>query len=221
MLICGCAELLFEGIEAGDAAGGALESEIAPGMGLSALGSINDLFWPEGTTQTFDVPLDEDVITPAVGRTRLSIDLASGEVRTENGLEVARIEGNKVYRVYPQGSHQLIAEIETRLAEPVNAYSDPTVLDRVRVLKTGDLVQVVRVDKGWYQLRYVDNGVSDVLLWVFAPALISRVTQELSNNQYPQSISFTTRIPKSELIKSTLQSTNQVHADIENILSSH
>ena len=215
--ICGCAGLLFEGAEAGEVAGGALEAETAPAIGTAVLESpaLDDL-WSRGLVPTFDVPLDEDVVTPQIGQARFNIDLGSGNVSTENGVQVAQIEGSRIYRVYPRGAHELVAEVETRLARPITAYNDPTVLDRVRVLKTGDLVQVVRVDKGWYQLRYVEKDIS-VLLWVFAPALVSNIQRNDGSNQGSQSVSFRTQVPTHELIVSTLESTEKVKGDIDNI----
>lgn len=216
--VCGCAAALFEGAEAGEAVAIGAEAESAPAIGAAAIESsgLDDL-WYRGMVPTFDVPLDVDIVTEQIGRTRFNIDLGSGTVSTENGVQVAQIEGNRIYRVYPRGTHELAAEIETRLARPVSAYSDPTVLERVRILETGDLVQVVRVEKGWYQLRYLDNDIS-VLVWAFAPELVSHIQRKYGSDQYPESVSFRTRVPTQELIVSTLESAEKVRSDIDKIL---
>lgn len=215
--ICGCAAALIEGAEAGEAAAVVAEAETAPALGAAFEASAFDDLWLGGRVPTFDVSLEEDIVTQQIGKSRFSIDLGSGNVRTESGVQVAQIEGSRIYRVYPRGTHELAAEIETRLVNPVTAYSDPTVLDRVRVLRTGDLVQVVRVERGWYQLRYVDHDIS-VLLWVFAPALVSDIHREFTGGQYPQSISFRTRVPTRELMLSTLESTEKLRSDMDNFI---
>jgi len=216
LCLCGCAAVLFEGAEAGEAL--AAGAEIAPAVEAGAIeSSALDSFWSRGLVPTFDVSLDQDIVSEQIGRTRFNINLGSGTVKTGNGVPVAQIEGSRIYRIYPRGTHELVAEIETRLAKPITAYSDPTVLDRVRILKTGELVQVVRVEKGWYQIRYLDHDVS-VLLWVFGPDLISTIDGIRLGNGNPQTVSFQTRVPTRELILSTLKSAEKVRSDLGGII---
>ncbi len=215
---CGCAGLLIEGAEAGELTAEAAAPTIAEEAAAGGIADelALDRFWPtDGVVRSFDLPLDGDIANLSANGTRYSIDLPSGIISDTHGTQLARIEGTSIYRVYPRGAHELMAEIETRLVRPIEAYRDPTALDRIRLLKTGDLVQVVRAQDGWYQFRYVDEYGVEELLWVFSPALLSRVDRKDDQNQ--PSVSFYMQAPKTEIIASTLDTTKKLKNDIDSL----
>lgn len=217
LLVCGCAGLLIEGAEAGEFAAEAAAPTIAEEAAAGGLTNelALDRFWPtDGMVRSFNLPFDGDIANLSANGARYSIDLPSGVITDARGVQLAQIEGTDIYRVYPRGAHELIAQIETRLARPVEAYRDATALDRVRLLKTGDLVEVVRAQDGWYQFRYVDEHGAEELLWAFSPVLLSRVDRKDDRNQ-PSSISFYMQPSKREIIASTLETTEQLRTDID------
>ncbi len=225
--ICGCAGVAVEAIEADEMASVATTvARAAPALAESASGvaaesaEFGDLL---GTDQMpRELLFSDEGETPGLyvnGKHLYDINMGEGTITDTKGNEVARIEGNRIFGTYPAGSRQLLAEIETRLGEPVTAYTDPTALTRIRILKTGDLVQVVKADRGWYQLRYVDEGGAEVLLWAFAPVLLSRVERN-DNGQSPP-ILYTTHVPARVVTASVLESTGKLRGDIDRLLSSN
>jgi hypothetical protein len=220
VLTCGCAEVGLEAIGAG-AAEGAMAPELTEAATEAAAegGTLTEILGTDRIpTRGWFI---EDGETPGLyinGNHLYDIDMTAGKITDTRGNLVAQIEGNEIYRVYPRGAHQLIAKVETYLAEPTAIYNwEPTDLTRIRMLKTNDLVQVVEANDGWYKLKYLNENGVEMLVWAFAPALLTHVERKDQNQSQP--VSFETRPSKRTVMLSALESAKQVKSDIDTIVS--
>jgi hypothetical protein len=224
--ICSCAGVAFEAIGADEAVATAtMAEEAAPALAEGVPEAVGERGVLTELLSTDRIPprglFIEDGETPGLyvnGNHLYDIDMPTGRITDARGNLVAQVEGNQIYRVYPRGTHELVAEIETHVAEPTAVYTrDPTDLTRIRMLDTNRVVQVVEARNGWYELRYIDESGSEVLVWAFAPALLTHVNRK--DQPQSQPVSFVTEPSKRTVLLSTLDSAKKLRSDIDAIVS--
>jgi hypothetical protein len=227
--LCGCAGVALEEIGAGAAEAGATgEAMMAPAIeGAGTAGAVEGVGAVEETSlldeltragAPREVQIAEDggaVVKYVNGNMRFSVDWSKMLVSDDRGNAVASIEGNLIYRTFPPGSRELFAQIvDTKLLQPARFYSAATVKSNlIRILETGEYVQVLEVSDGWYQLKSVDGTTG----WIFAPLLLSHVDRD--DGSQKQRIVYATHPSERDAITSTLETAADLRNDIRRIVS--
>ncbi len=241
LTLTGCIGEALEIAAEGGAEGGSVPVDVAAARGLSGLpgdaetGEVGEAARsvqsePRSASTTTTDPLSASagsqgtnrIVTDTDGNIYMGgkiyhLDLATRTVQdVSTGGTVGTIDEHGVIsRIDPSGTLRPFAEIlNSSLVQQSSLYSRGTITSGfLRLLDSGTYIEILQVDRGWFQLRLADGSVG----WAFAPIFMTRIaTQGDGQNQ---TIPLVTEPDERKLVDSIRDLASQVQQGIHRTLS--